>query len=167
MMRRTSFLYKTFVIMAVAVVSDRQLALFRSQVSSPANMKCSTFSRTLTPCDTHHIVHCHDNHQICGSPAAMRPICRIDISYGAALMALMLTILAADAPQIAQDRERFNRGRSAADAKAATRRAAEEKAAQWAAAVLADRAQKALQRQQKLAELEALRVQVLAVDANS
>lgn len=45
--------------------------------------------------------------------------------------------------------------------KAATRRANDEKAAQWAAAVLADRAEKALQQQRKLAELEALRVQVV------
>jgi hypothetical protein len=72
-----------------------------------------------------------------------------------------LTAQAAAAPQIARDRELASRGRSLADVKAATRRANDEKAAQWAAAVLADRAEKALQRQRKLAELEALRVQVV------
>lgn len=62
--------------------------------------------------------------------------------------------------QISADRANASRGRNAADVKAAIRRANDEKAAQWAAAVLADRAAKAAQRQQKLAEIEALRVQV-------
>ena len=100
-------------------------------------------------------------HNPCTQLAVTRLLWRIDISCGVAQYILLVTVQAAVAAQIARDREQASRGRSLADVKAATRRANDEKAAQWAAAVLADRAEKALQRRQKLAELEALRVQVI------
>lgn len=145
-------------IMAVAIVSDRQLALLRNQVSKTANKRCSASNVTCSPCNS-----LESNIQRRSDDPSAKRRCHYYRAANRQFLWLAnhaVTGSGANAPQIAHDREGASRGKSAADAKAAIRRANDEKAAQWAAAVLADRAEKAHQRQQKLAELEALRVQV-------